>query len=110
MGSGRRDRHTASLDSAGSTTGGAAASPRLRSGFRLERRPCRSGTNVRRKFLARKSTSPTRRQPRSHLLISLYGAVKRLGPLFWVSDYKQEKSSLQINCTHDAAPAGAAPG
>src|SRR5882762_6772685 len=40
MGSYRRDRHTASRNSAGSTTERAADARRLRSGFRLERRPC----------------------------------------------------------------------
>jgi hypothetical protein len=35
------------------------------------------------KFLARKGTSPARRQPRSHPLISRYSTVKRFGPLFF---------------------------
>src|SRR5258708_2131053 len=74
---GRRDRHTASLDSAGpirspSPCGPGSTDLQLPEAppATLRRlRPCterieRSGTNVRRKVLARKSTSPSRRQPK----------------------------------------------
>jgi hypothetical protein len=85
--------HTASRNSAGSTTGGAAARLTAACG------PARSGTNVAVKNSWPGKVSPARRQPRSHLLISRYSTVKRFGPCLSASGCKQAKSSCRIICT-----------
>src|SRR5229473_1577990 len=94
MGSYRRDRHTASRNSAGSTTERAPAAA-LR---RLEALPDpapRCGEN------SRPGKVHHRLEDSREAILWFYGipCVKRFSPLFWEKCCKQTKSSCKMSCT-----------